>query len=105
MLPHQPSPLTLFRSGCGGLETNRTPVDGVPDYEQIDAETQMVPLTEEMRLRLAALDDVTDLHKEVTQEHGMPPFGTQNQPMDFILGDPELRRALTLGRTAPILTK
>jgi hypothetical protein len=39
-----------------------------------------------MRLRLAALDDVTDLHKEVTQEHGMPPFGTQNQPMDFILG-------------------
>src|SRR6516165_6986316 len=55
----------------------------------------MVQLTEETRLRLAALNYVAALHKEVTQEHGMPPLGTQNQAVDFILGDPELRRALT----------
>ena len=54
----------------------------------------MVQLTDEARLRLAALDYVTALHNEVTQEHGMPPLGTQNQAVDFMLGDPELRRAL-----------
>ena len=55
----------------------------------------MVPLTEEERLRLAALAYVIDLHDELTQENGAPPLGTQNQAVDFILGDPELRRALT----------
>jgi hypothetical protein len=30
---------------------------------------------------------VTALHNEVTQENGMPPLGTQNQAIDFILGD------------------
>ena len=55
----------------------------------------MAQLTEEARLWLAALNYVAALHKEVTQEHGMPPLGTQNQAVDFILGDPELRRALT----------
>jgi hypothetical protein len=64
------------------------------DYERIIVETQMVQLTDEMRLRLAALNYVTALHKEVTQENGMPPLGTQNQAVDFILGDPELRGAL-----------
>ena len=54
----------------------------------------MAQLTEEARLRLAALNYVAALHKEVTQEHGMPPLGTQNQAVDLILGDPELRRAL-----------
>ena len=55
----------------------------------------MLPLTEEERLRLAALAYVIDLHDELTQEDGAPPLGTQNQAVDFILGDPELRRALT----------
>jgi hypothetical protein len=49
---------------------------------------------EETRLRRAALSYVMDLHCELTQENGAPPLGTQNQAVDFILGDPELRRAL-----------
>ena len=54
----------------------------------------MLPFTEEERLRLAALAYVIDLHDELTQENGAPPLGTQNQTVDFILGNPELRRAL-----------
>jgi hypothetical protein len=54
----------------------------------------MLRLTEEEKLRLAALAYVIDLHAELTQENGAPPLGTQNQAVDFILGDPELRRAL-----------
>jgi hypothetical protein len=54
----------------------------------------MLPLTEEERLRLAALAYVMNLHEELTQENGAPPLGTQNQTVDFILGDPELRRAV-----------
>jgi hypothetical protein len=54
----------------------------------------MVRSTEETRLRLAALAYVINLYDELTQENGAPPLGTQNQAVDFILGDPELRRAL-----------
>jgi hypothetical protein len=54
----------------------------------------MLPLTEEARLGLAALAYVIDLHDELTQENGAPPLGTQNQAVDFILSDPELRHAL-----------
>ena len=54
----------------------------------------MLPLTEDERLKLAALAYVIDLHDELTQENGAPPLGTQNQAVDFILRDPELRRAL-----------
>jgi hypothetical protein len=54
----------------------------------------MMQLTREARLRLAALAYVIHLHNELTQENGAPPLGTQNQAVDFILGDPELRRAL-----------
>jgi len=54
----------------------------------------MSPLTEEDKLRLAALAYVTDLHNDLTQESGALPLGTQNQAIEFILGDPELRRAL-----------
>ena len=54
----------------------------------------MLPFTEEERLRLAALAYVIDLHDELTQENGAPPLGTQNQTVDFILSNPELRRAL-----------
>jgi len=49
---------------------------------------------EETKLRRAALVYVMDLHCELTQENGAPPLGTQNQAVDLILGDPELRRAL-----------
>jgi hypothetical protein len=54
----------------------------------------MLPLTEDGRLRLAALAYVIESHEELTQENGAPPLGTQNQAVDFILGDPELRHAL-----------
>jgi hypothetical protein len=49
---------------------------------------------EETRLRLAALTYVINLYDELTQENGGPPLGTQNQAVEFILGDPELRHAL-----------
>jgi hypothetical protein len=54
----------------------------------------MVQVTEEARLKMAALAYVIGLHNELTQENGAPPLGTQNQVVDLILGDPELRRAL-----------
>ena len=53
----------------------------------------MVLLVEETRLRRAALVYVMNLHNGLTQENGAPPLGTQNQTVDFILRDPELRRA------------
>jgi hypothetical protein len=37
---------------------------------------------------------VTELYGELTQENGAPPLGTQNQAVDFILADPELREAV-----------
>ena len=54
----------------------------------------MSPSTEAEKLRRAALAYVIDLHNELTQENGAPPLGTQNQAVDFILGDPESCRAL-----------
>ena len=48
----------------------------------------------ETRVRQAALSYVMNLRCELTQENGAPPLGTQNQAVDFILGDPELRHAL-----------
>jgi hypothetical protein len=50
----------------------------------------MLLLTEEERLRLAALAYVMNLQSELTQENGAPPLGTQNRAVDFMLGDPEL---------------
>jgi ABC-type histidine transport system ATPase subunit len=47
----------------------------------------MVLLTEETRLRRAALIYVMNLHNGLTQENGAPPLGTQNQTVNFILGD------------------
>ena len=64
MLPHPPSPLTLFRTvglGPQALAANSPPVSGVSHYERIDVETEMVQLTKEVRLRLAALAYVIDL--------------------------------------------
>jgi hypothetical protein len=34
-----------------------------------------------------ALEYVTALHQELTEENGAPPLGTQNQVVDFILAD------------------
>ena len=38
---------------------------------------------------------VIELYRELTEENGAPTLGTQNQAVDFILADPELRDAVT----------
>src|SRR4051812_45287568 len=49
---------------------------------------------EDTGLRQAALVYVIALYQELTVENGAPTLGTQNQAVDFILGDPELCRAV-----------
>ena len=49
---------------------------------------------EDPRLRQAALAYVINLYDELSAENGAPALGTQNQTVDFILGDGELRRAV-----------
>lgn len=49
---------------------------------------------EKARLRQAALVYVINLHGELSEENGAPTLGTQNQAVDFILGEPELCRAV-----------
>ena len=53
-----------------------------------------LPPTEDTRLSAQALAYVIELHHELTAENGAPTLGTQNQAVDFILADPELRRAV-----------
>ena len=45
-------------------------------------------------LREAALAYVIKLYRELSAENGAPTLGTQNQAVDFILADPELRQAV-----------
>jgi hypothetical protein len=49
---------------------------------------------EDTRLRRQALAYVIELYDELTEENGAPTLGTQNQAVDFILLDPDLRRAV-----------
>ena len=49
---------------------------------------------EDIGLRQAALAYVIELYDELTEENGAPTLGTQNQAVDFILADPELRQAV-----------
>jgi hypothetical protein len=49
---------------------------------------------EDTRLRLQALAYVIKLYRELTAENVAPTLGTQNQAVEFILADPELRRAV-----------
>jgi hypothetical protein len=49
---------------------------------------------EDTRLRQAALAYVIALYDELTEENGAPTLGTQNQAVEFIMGDPELCRAV-----------
>lgn len=44
--------------------------------------------------RRQALAYVIRLYEDLTGENGAPTLGTQNQAVDFILADPELRRAV-----------
>lgn len=50
--------------------------------------------TEDTELIRYALAYADALYRELTQENGAPALGTQNQTVDFILADPELRAAV-----------
>jgi hypothetical protein len=50
---------------------------------------------EDTKLRQAALAYVIELYDELTAENGAPALGTQNQAVDFILADAELRDAVS----------
>src|SRR5438552_15844876 len=49
---------------------------------------------EDPKLRRDSLAYVIELYHELTEENGAPTLGTQNQAVDFILADPELRHAV-----------
>ena len=54
----------------------------------------MAATTENTGLIRFALGYVEELYREVSQENGAPSPGTQNQVVDYILADPELREAV-----------
>jgi hypothetical protein len=54
----------------------------------------MPEITEDTRLIRHALAYAIELYREVSEENGAPSLGTQNQVVDFILADPELRAAV-----------
>jgi len=51
----------------------------------------MTPAHDDTWLRRAALAYVIALYDELSEENGAPTLGTQNQAVDFILTDAELR--------------
>ena len=53
----------------------------------------MPAITEDTLLIRQALAYAIELYRELTEENGAPSLGTQNQLVDFILADPELRAA------------
>jgi hypothetical protein len=54
----------------------------------------MTAITEDTELIRFALEYVEELYRELSQENGAPNPGTQNQAVDYILADPELRQAV-----------
>ena len=52
------------------------------------------PPFEDTKLGAQALAYVIKLYDELTVENGAPTLGTQNQAVDFIRADPELRLAV-----------
>ena len=54
----------------------------------------MAAITEDAELIRCALAYAIELYRELTEENGAPTLGTQNQIVDFILADPELREAI-----------
>ena len=50
--------------------------------------------TEDATLARQALAYVIELYRELSEENGAPSLGTQNQVVDFIRADPELREAV-----------
>ena len=54
----------------------------------------MPAITEDAVLIRQALNYAIELYRELSEENGAPSLGTQNQVVDFILADPELRAAV-----------
>jgi hypothetical protein len=54
----------------------------------------MTARTEDPALIRQAIAYVIELYHELAEENGAPTLGTQNQTVDFILADPELRAAV-----------
>lgn len=54
----------------------------------------MPGITEDTLLIRQALAYAIELYRELSEENGAPSLGTQNQVVDFILADPELRAAV-----------
>jgi hypothetical protein len=54
----------------------------------------MAAITEDTLLIRQALAYAIELYRELSEENGAPSLGTQNQVVDFILADPELRAAV-----------
>ena len=54
----------------------------------------MPATTEDTVLIRQAIAYAIELYREVTEENGAPTLGTQNQVVDFILAEPELRKAV-----------
>src|SRR5438045_8807363 len=75
-------------------EANRPAVPACSSGVEIAEVTMALPV-EDPKLREQALAYVIRLYDELTEENGAPTLGTQNQAVDFILGDPELCRAVT----------
>src|ERR1700686_2074876 len=55
------------------------------------------PPIEDTKLGAQALAYVIELYRELTAENGAPTLGNQNQAVDFIRADPDLRRAVAAG--------
>jgi hypothetical protein len=54
----------------------------------------MPAITEDTVLIRQALAYAIEVYSELSEENGAPSLGTQNQVVDFILADPELRAAV-----------
>jgi hypothetical protein len=54
----------------------------------------MPAITEDTLLIRQALAYAIELYRELSEENGAPTLGTQNQVVDFILADPDLRAAV-----------
>jgi hypothetical protein len=63
----------------------------------------MPAITEDTVMIRQAVAYAIELYRELTEENGAPSLGTQNQVVDFILADPELRAAVAhwAGLTRP----
>jgi hypothetical protein len=51
-------------------------------------------VTEDTKLGLQALAYVIEFYRELTAENVAPSLGSQNQAVEYIRADPELRRAV-----------